>query len=128
MKKFSILLFSLFYLTVASGMTMSIHYCGGKFKSLSLIDKRDEDGCCGNKKKSKGCCKDKTAHVKVKDNQKLSETFSITLHSVKIVRAEFSIEKLIFYSKNTDYYPLNYHAPPVLYDNPLYLKHRVFLI
>jgi len=53
MKKITIILLTIFYFAVASGITVSLHYCGGKFKEFSLNKSSNEDGCCGNKKKSK---------------------------------------------------------------------------
>lgn len=128
MKKYIIILFSLFYFAVASGITMNFHYCGGKLKHVSLFEKDHETGCCGSKKKSKGCCNDKTSYVKIKDNYKPNDLVKAPLNFKQIVINE---EILLFTSlpKLIDSYNvLNYHAPPVFYDNPLYLKYRVLLI
>ena len=68
MKKSFIILFTSFYLILASGLSISLHYCGGKLKDISLFSSGNEDGCCGSKKKSKGCGNEKSAFIKVKDN------------------------------------------------------------
>lgn len=130
MKKCIIIIFSLFYLTLASGITVSLHYCGGKFKSISFFDIGvDESGCCGNKMKSKGCCDEKATFIKVKDNHHSSNTVNIVYNHFKILDAVLPINIFKFPKEsNVAYCTLNYHAPPVLYDNPLYLKHRVLLI
>ncbi|MBI3518894.1 MAG: hypothetical protein HY062_06005 [Bacteroidetes bacterium] len=117
-------------MTLASGITVSLHYCGGKFKSISFFDIGvDESGCCGNKMKSKGCCDEKATFIKVKDNHHSSNTVNIVYNHFKILDAVLPINIFKFPKEsNVAYCTLNYHAPPVLYDNPLYLKHRVLLI
>ena len=114
-------------MTSTSGVSINAHYCGGKIKHISVFA-GNEDGCCGNKKKSKGCCKDKTTIIKVQDNHqasKVAQVSSPTIHLVAIVSVQ-----LLFNLPISDEVNIisNYHAPPVLYDNPLYLKHRVLII
>ncbi|MEO6302559.1 MAG: hypothetical protein ABIP51_05265, partial [Bacteroidia bacterium] len=104
------------------------HYCGGKLKDISLFGTGNEDGCCGNKKKSKGCCNEKSAFIKVKDNHfggNNVKVFNIPIKSIPppVFNQSFQIQ-----NADISYTALNYHSPPVLYDNPLYLKHRVLII
>lgn len=127
MKKYIIILFSLFYFAIASGITMNFHYCGGKLKKISLFS-NDEDGCCGNKMKSKNCCKNKTTVIKVEENHqasKLAQVSNPTVHLLAVLSTQllFNIP-----TGNEVHITSNYHAHPVFYDNPLYLKHRVLLI
>lgn len=120
----------MFYLTLASGITVSLHYCGGKIKSVSFFDiGGEEDGCCGNKMKSKDCCDEKSTFIKVKDNHHSNNNVSITYNHFKTLNAVLPTNIFEFPKESVlAYFTLNYHAPPVLYDNPLYLKHRVLLI
>lgn len=127
MKIFFSILFSIFYLTSTSGVTINAHYCGGKIKYITF-NKSSEKRCCGKKKMSKNCCKDKATYLKIKDNHQSSDllkspppSYKITALTLPVFKFNFSIDKL-------DQLVLNYHAPPVFYDNPLYLKHRVLLI
>ncbi len=126
MKKILTILLCLTYTFVACGFTINLHYCGGKIKSASFL-KITEEGCCGTKEKSKGCCKDKSTFFKIKDNHKLDsapKTANQTLQiNVIVTELLFCLPKSSIASSI-----LNYHAPPVLYDNPIYLKHQVFLI
>lgn len=127
MQKFLVIFFSMLYLTVTSGITMNLHYCGGKLKTVSLFS-NNEKGCCGSKKKSKGCCKDKTKTIKVEENHKASkitETCNPSVHLVAVLSSHLLFNLL---DNNEANITSNYHSPPVLYDNPLYLKHRVLLI
>lgn len=117
----------MFYLTVTSGITMNLHYCGGKLKTVSIFS-NNEKGCCGSKKKSKGCCKDKTTVIKVQENHhanKIVQVCNPTVHLLAFVPTQLLFNLPLSNEINIT---SNYHAPPVLYDNPLYLKHRVFLI
>lgn len=127
MKKTIIIFLSVFYLILASGFTLNLHYCGGKLKDVSLFS-NNEDGCCGSKKKSKGCCKNETTVVKVKDSHNSSNVAK--LNSPNITLAHIIPSQLLFKLLHIDeaYVSSNYHDPPVLYDNPLYLKHRVLII
>jgi hypothetical protein len=69
----------------ATGATVHIHYCMGKFMSASLHHS-DEGICgrCGMKKaaQKKGCCKDEQTTIKASDHQlsKASFDFSHTLY------------------------------------------------
>ena len=115
-----------FYLVLASGLTLSLHYCGGKLKSVSLFS-CNEDGCCGSKMKSKDCCKNKTTFIKVKDTHntsKIAEIYSANTQLIAIVQTQLCNSPRI----DEVYVTSNYYAPPVLYDKPLYLKHRVLII
>ena len=131
-KNLSILMIAFIYLMVSSGIYISMHYCGGKFRSFSLIYSHADGGCCcGSKEKNKNCCKDKTLYIKVKDTHK----------SVDLLKAPDSYEKLIFtglsvldlnYSlviSNTKF-PYYYHKrpPPTTSSTPLYLNNRALII
>jgi hypothetical protein len=126
-KLFFSILFSIFYLTSTSGITVNTHYCGGKIKHISFF-KHSEKNCCGKKKMSKNCCKDKAAYFKVKDNHQSSDLLKSPLPSSKISVFALPVFEYSFLTTNLNRRVLNYHAPPVLYDNPLYLKHKVLLI
>jgi hypothetical protein len=128
MKKIIIIFLSVFYLIIVSGVTYNIHYCGGKFKHITLFNNADTDGCCGNKKKSKGCCKDKTTVIKVQENHQVTKVAQVsnpTIHLLSVLSPQllFNVPESNIISITS-----NHHAPPVIYDNPLYLKHRVLLI
>lgn len=127
MKQIIIIFLSVFYLIFTSGFTLCSHYCGSKLKKTSLFFS-DENGCCGSKKKSKGCCKDKTTIIKVQENHqatKVAQVGNPTIHLLTIVSTQLLFNLHI---SNKTTITSKYHAPPVFYDNPLYLKYRVLLI
>lgn len=70
MKKILTILLLFVYLICASGVRINVHYCGGKLKQISFFQVNEKKGCCGNKMKSKNCCKDKVAVLKIKDVHK----------------------------------------------------------
>jgi len=128
MKKTLIILFSFFYLSLTSGITLNLHYCGGKIKNISFFHTNSEEGCCGKKMKSKGCCDEKTTIFKVKDNHQSSDNIKLVFNHFKVFDVAVPVLVSKIYIESNSYTVLNYHAPPVLYDNPLYLKYRVLLI
>jgi hypothetical protein len=128
LKKTIIILLASFYLIIASGLTVSLHYCGGKLKEISFLNKDNDKGCCGKKKMSKDCCKDEVTYFKVKDDHNSSSLLKAPVPSDKIINIVLPVFEHNFLSNYVRVIILNYHAPPVIYDNPLYLQHRVFLI
>jgi hypothetical protein len=129
MKKSILVLLTFFYLITASGLNASLHYCGGKYKSVSFLKHGDEDACCGKKMKKHGCCKDKAIVVKIKDNHKYSsdlklpESKNIQLFSVALPQSTLNFSNIYF----SEIISFN-HAPPNTYKTPLYLQHRVLII
>ncbi len=127
MKNISIILFSVLYLFIASGLTLRLHYCGDKLKNISLNARGSEEGCCGNKKKSKRCCHEKTASVKIKDShrhvtgQKVPSDFKVNDFCLNTALSNFSqpISAVI---------APDYHAPPIVYRIPIFIFIRVLLI
>lgn len=119
------LLFS--YTTLACGVNVRLHYCEGKLKNISLFGK-DCKGCCKTKMKNKNCCNNKTTFLKVKD--KHNSNPSITINTYK-EKAQVPLTAIFTYQiQNSSQQKLitDYHAPPVIYDNPKYLRFRVLII
>lgn len=129
-KSFSILLIAVFYLFVSSGLCFSLHYCGGKLKSFSLMSYNTEDGCCcGAKKKRKGCCQEKTVFIKVKDIHKSVTLLKAPHLSENLLYASVPILNLNYSISTFDSLFPSYHKPPPLISStPLYLSYRALLI
>lgn len=70
MKKFLVSILAIIYLTVSSGVAMTIHYCMDKVSSVELITHSDKCGKCGMKTNG-GCCKDEVKVFKINDSHKL---------------------------------------------------------
>lgn len=128
MKKWLVILLAAFYLILVSGLNVSLHYCGGKLKTISLFNNGNENGCCGTKEKSKGCCNERSAFVKVKDNHFGNDHVKILNSPVKSLPAMVFQQRFLVPDAEISDIVLNYYAPPVLYGNPRYLKYRVLII
>lgn len=63
MKRISIILFSVYYLLVVSGVTVHYHYCRGKLASVDLYSQRKNPCPCGEKS-AHGCCNHKVFAAK----------------------------------------------------------------
>lgn len=118
-----------FYLSMASGININVHYCGGKIKDISFFNLKEKDGCCGNKMRSKGCCNDKTAFVKINDTHQSAyllkaphATFKIAIDIIPVFEVNISP---YWYAIDTF---SEIQKPPLLITSCLYIKNSVFLI
>src|SRR6478735_1982944 len=69
MKKILVIMLMLVYGFSSTGMTLRLHYCCGKLKSVELAPVKDPG--CGNKHKmgSRPCCETKNINLKGKADQ-----------------------------------------------------------
>jgi hypothetical protein len=126
MKKILIGFLLLVYTTFASGINLQLHYCQGKLKSISFFAK--ENSCCTSKSKKSSCCDNKTNFFKVNDKHSSNASLTVVPCKGKISQVLFSSQDFKLYTSIQGNYITAYHAPPVIYDNPLYLKNRVLII
>jgi len=54
---------SVFLMVATTGITISIHYCGGEYVYTSI--NKEAKSCCDG---MGGCCENKTIHLEVKDD------------------------------------------------------------
>lgn len=125
MRKIFVFVLLFAYTTLACGVNVRLHYCGGKLQNISFFGKAHED-CCKKKMKKKNCCSNKTNFLKVKDkhNSNISHS-SFKNNASEIYSTTFTYR---FHPKSPDEFITDHHFPPVLYDNPIYLKNRVLII
>jgi hypothetical protein len=89
MKQTSSILLVLLYLLTSVGLTVNVHYCGGKLKSIQLLFDAPSC-CCGETKKMDGCCEDESFFVQLDTDhqfspiQKLSFEMPIILNEMMI--------------------------------------------
>lgn len=62
-KKVLHIILSLMLLVSTTGITFSMHYCGGQYVSTSLFV--EPDSCCGD---GCGCCENKSVHYEVEED------------------------------------------------------------
>ena len=130
MKKIFILVISLLYLSMSTGIALNIHYCMNRVASVSLhTGEQDEDACgtCGMDKTDSHCCKDVTKVVKLSDNHQPSKIVFASLS----LPADLNISNtdLILPEQGLSAIPhLTYWPPPPRELNQLYLAYSVFRI
>jgi hypothetical protein len=77
MKRLILILLLLVYGSTSMGMTLHVHYCCGKLKSIRLS--QAEHNCCnadGKECDDKKCCEDKQISFQVQDEPEAFEGFS----------------------------------------------------
>lgn len=87
------------------------------------------DGCCGKKKMTKkNCCKEKTAILKIKDSQ--YSTASLKTPTTSVIAIDFWFSQTCFDLNKTleARATSSIHAPPDIYQDPIYLKYRILII
>lgn len=129
MKKSLSIVLTIVYLVLVSGITLQLHYCGGKFRSLNLVLDENSPSCaCGSKTMKKGCCKNQTVYIKVKGDQKSSNNSKISFDDGKktaFQRPSFTLNLSLAQYVSTI---INYHAPPPRYNNSLLIFNSSFRI
>jgi hypothetical protein len=130
MKRPVILFFTFVYLVVASGLSVNLHYCGGKIKDVSLFytGTKDDSGCCGKMKKSKGCCNNKSAILKVNDDQ---QYVSIVKYSPEQLLSDYLVHSSVLsflINQKFELIETVQHPPPLLSSSPIYICNRVLII
>lgn len=128
-KRFIVILFSIFYLIPAIGVSINLHRCGKKITIIELNSSHKRQCPCGKKMPS-NCCKDVRLSFKIADDQKCSNNFITpqtvnfnhlyTLPSVSLCNECFSQKAIFDFSC--------YHAPPNKNKQPVYLINSIFRI
>ena len=131
-RKIIITILASFYLLLASGVSVNIHYCMGRLASMQLAHEsnHEKDACgkCGMDTKKNACCHDEFKILKITSEHKVS-----TAEFVKVpidgkdwltLSEAFhpSIQGVSSLSSST------YHSPPPRILNKRYRTNRVFLI
>jgi hypothetical protein len=91
MKRIAVIFFALFYLLVTTGLTLDVHYCGGKVVDIEVLGNADH--CCSkvktscHKQEKNKCCKDETVVVQLDQWQIVSSLSSLEV--IPVVVANF---------------------------------------
>lgn len=130
MKRFLIILFTFFYFTATSGVTVHMHYCMNELVKVNFgqtekencrkcssaeATKADKCNKCGNKKvTSKDCCQDKQGQLKIEKNQQASQSlYKIgDFHAITLFHYPGTFQNLFISSNEKVGLPLN-NAPPL---------------
>jgi len=82
MKRASLILFTAFYLMVSLGVSLNLHYCGGKLASVS-IDLPGDKCCCGDES-TNSCCSDASLSMAMDVDQQLTAPPSFELEMAHV--------------------------------------------
>jgi hypothetical protein len=128
MKKVIALFLLFIFLISNTGMAITIHFCGGKVSSISIVSTNKDRCKCGKKAMKKNCCKEKTTVLKIKDDVVKTNSSIVKVATQQLF---LNITKQLVFSNTspTNYTTLSFYRPPPLQPNtPLYLLDRAFLI
>lgn len=126
MKRPLVAILAFFYIVIASGITVNIHYCMGDFASVEYgLPANDACSVCGMKEK-KGCCHTEYKLVKIQDAHQLAK---INVEFSKLPATPVQIASLppVAISQQVNF-GLQYHSPPDERLNEIYLHNNVFRI
>ncbi|HUS02120.1 MAG TPA: hypothetical protein VMY77_10360 [Chitinophagaceae bacterium] len=126
MKKITVAILAIIYLTVSSGVAMTIHYCMGKVASVDLMHPAGKCGKCGMKTTG-GCCKDEFKIVKLNDSHKLISNDINIYAPVAIIDNSKSIFDINVFSSRIKSDHKN-HSPPGSPGTSLNILYCVFRI
>jgi len=132
MKKVSVAILAVFYLSTSMSATVHLHYCMGKLVEWSLWHSSGKTcSKCGMEKPHKnlkdGCCKDEQKLIKNDKDQKLTETAFNLIHltSVAVPTSQIEIPALQI-SSIAEANPVS-NAPPRR-QVAIHIRNCVFLI
>lgn len=129
-KKIAAILLVLVYVSATVGATVHLHYCMNEFVGWTLYDDRsDKCGKCGMEgKNEEGCCKDEHRHFKLKADHQNTKGVpflsSLVTPAVVVPVSDFTCLSSIVFSKEYS----NYHPPPDIQKEDLYIFYCFFLI
>jgi len=118
LKKILHILFALLYLTLASKVNASIHFCGGNITDISFFEHGSDDACQCGKMINNSCCEDFFVKCQVNDSNASivkSIYLNVNLKLVSIIWQEvfnqisFNLYKIPLADKNAPIPPLIFH-------------------
>lgn len=130
MKRFLLIILTILYIGVSSGITLTLHHCMGK---LVDIEWGQDASCeqCGSKKQTHACCSTETRLIKLGNDQNTSP-----LHDFKYVPVAiallFDLRDYYFYSLSETNQILSpgfrYEDPPEYSGAELLIRNCTLLI
>lgn len=128
MKKIVLIILTLLYAVVSSGITLNLHYCMGR---LTGVEWGSASVCasCGQKKMASHCCSNETQYVKLALDQDVSQA-TVTSLSPAVVEL-----MPVFQTGLGEMLPEDILQPSAVFDSPpgqtgvpLFVHHCTFLI
>jgi hypothetical protein len=128
MKRGATYIFTLFYLLVSTGLTLDVHYCGGKMVDVEVFGTPDH--CCSKvqpscqKEEENKCCSNESVLVQLDQWQVISSTPSLDLAYLTVPRHFHNFDLLENIGDN-ELQIFNDLPPPI--DQPRWLLYRSLL-
>jgi hypothetical protein len=127
-KRFFIAISALFYLAIASGVPVNMHYCMGKLASVDY-GHTEEGNCgkCGMPDSGSACCHTESAFIKLQDDHQLSSAhFSFKQpQAPAVLTPVYEVPQVKAYASIPG---RSIHAPPDDASPAVYLYNCVFRI
>ena len=129
MKKLLVVFLLCCYLIPCFGVSVSVHYCGGKVASISILPNSPPKCACGKRMMKRGCCKDKTVQFKATGEQTIAKQApTLTPKNSSSVPQYFIVKTAFFYKGVIAVNVPFAHPPPLHRGIPVFLSNRVLLI
>lgn len=129
MKKFLLIILTLIYATVSSGITLNYHFCMGRLADVEFLNYAETCSSCGEKKEPSHCCTNETQYIKLAVDQNVHPATTVALSPVVIELLAFAYEGLLApEADETTRVSLNSDVPPDYTSIPLYIHHCTYLI
>ncbi len=128
MKKLLSFLLLFLFLFTNSGMSLTIHWCGGKYSSFSLLPSKKHTCKCGKKPMKAGCCKNTSQVLKLESEFSKVKDLDFRLNITKFIPVNnWNYSQLNQLNPNY-YFTSLYHPPPDKPPVPIYIWNNIFLI
>lgn len=129
MKKLLVLIVLSLYITSSIGVCISLHFCGGKRTSTTVLSNTSPKCPCGSEKMKSNCCKDKRVTFTIDDYQKNESSIIINFKPLlSLVAFTFPTADENYELQDKKVISFKQYPPPDNYQNPLYILNQVFLI
>lgn len=128
MKRFLLILFTLLYIGVISGITLDYHYCMGRLADVSVWH---DVSCpsCGEKANSHTCCSTQTEVVQLVVDQNVSPAPAIAFTPVVIALLfDRLYQSMLCEPEDVNSSWQAFDTPPESNSLPLFVHHCTFLI
>ena len=129
MKRIATYFLIVLYFIISVGVSLNIHFCKGKVKSVSFVQYGKDYSCCGKKKMKKGCCKNVSFSVKKQSKDKAPQFCKAVIEKEVSLYVKPVIDYWLQLKKEDCNRIEQTHSPPLGNSYPdLYIKHCVFRI
>jgi hypothetical protein len=109
----------------STGMTINFHYCCGKLKKVEFSSAQLDCGMKMKHSSGKKCCDNKQVDLKVKDEQKVTESSKTVLKVIPVTNSftDFAISQPL---EDKHLIPSVFAPPPL--SSPLYILHCTYRV